>query len=99
MACRQTKQRQGATRMKKTSLLLLLCGLFAGAVLTLGWQVLGRDDDRRDVSAEEPTLTETPKGREITTLGGGCFWCLEAVFEEMRGVDKVVSGYSGGRVS
>jgi peptide-methionine (S)-S-oxide reductase len=33
----------------------------------------------------------------IATLGGGCFWCLEAVFEEVRGVQSVVSGYAGGR--
>src|SRR5947209_1188573 len=32
------------------------------------------------------------------TLGGGCFWCLEAVFEQMRGVERVVSGYAGGEV-
>ncbi len=32
------------------------------------------------------------------TLGGGCFWCLEAVFEQLRGVEKVVSGYAGGHV-
>jgi peptide-methionine (S)-S-oxide reductase len=38
------------------------------------------------------------KSQEITTLGGGCFWCLEAVFSELRGVDKVISGYSGGSV-
>lgn len=36
---------------------------------------------------------------EITTLGGGCFWCLEAVFQEMAGVESIVSGYMGGQVS
>lgn len=35
--------------------------------------------------------------REITTLGGGCFWCLEAVFDQMKGVLSVESGYMGGR--
>jgi len=35
---------------------------------------------------------------EITTLGGGCFWCLEAVFDEMKGVISVESGYMGGHL-
>lgn len=34
----------------------------------------------------------------VATLGGGCFWCLEAVFEQVRGVQSVVSGYAGGHV-
>lgn len=33
---------------------------------------------------------------QIATVGGGCFWCTEAVFQEVKGVEKVVSGYSGG---
>ena len=37
--------------------------------------------------------------QEITTLGGGCFWCLEAVFDQLKGVTDVVSGYAGGRVT
>ena len=34
--------------------------------------------------------------REIATLGGGCFWCLDAVYRQLRGVEKVESGYAGG---
>ena len=33
---------------------------------------------------------------ELATLGAGCFWCVEAVFKKLRGIDKVVSGYAGG---
>jgi peptide-methionine (S)-S-oxide reductase len=35
---------------------------------------------------------------EITTLGGGCFWCVEAVYQELQGVQSAVSGYAGGTV-
>ena len=35
--------------------------------------------------------------QEIATLGGGCFWCLEAVYQQMEGVLSVESGYMGGR--
>ena len=45
---------------------------------------------RIDVMAEDTN-------REVATLAGGCFWCLEAVFEELKGVEKVESGFAGGR--
>jgi peptide-methionine (S)-S-oxide reductase len=35
---------------------------------------------------------------ELATIGGGCFWCLEAVYKELKGVESVVSGYAGGHV-
>ncbi len=41
----------------------------------------------------------TGQRQEIATLGGGCFWCLEAVLRDLRGVQRVVSGYTGGQVA
>jgi peptide-methionine (S)-S-oxide reductase len=43
--------------------------------------------------------TNLSNGKEIATLGGGCFWCLEAVYDELKGVEHVESGYSGGPTS
>jgi peptide-methionine (S)-S-oxide reductase len=41
----------------------------------------------------------TGQRQEIATLGGGCFWCLDAVLRDLRGVQRVVSGYTGGQVA
>lgn len=47
---------------------------------------MNRDDD------------QTPAQTELATLGGGCFWCLEPIFDDVRGVKDVVVGYAGGSV-
>jgi peptide-methionine (S)-S-oxide reductase len=49
-------------------------------------------------AAKEKEKEKVDAGWETATFGNGCFWCTEAVFEELRGVRGVRSGYSGGRV-
>jgi peptide-methionine (S)-S-oxide reductase len=52
-----------------------------------------KDTSRRN-KAVQPI--KTPAGKEVAILAGGCFWCTEAIFTEIKGVDKVESGYAGG---
>ncbi|MBL4705771.1 MAG: peptide-methionine (S)-S-oxide reductase MsrA [Flavobacteriales bacterium] len=42
--------------------------------------------------------TQTTKKQEVITLGSGCFWCTEAIFERIKGVEAVKSGFSGGQI-
>src|SRR6059036_3826333 len=44
-------------------------------------------------------MPESKQSSEVVTLAGGCFWCLQPVFQELRGVEKVEVGYSGGRLA
>lgn len=59
--------------------------------------VKGQKGSKTMASISGDTSTGHHK-KEVATLGGGCFWCLDAVFEQLKGVEKVVSGYSGGTV-
>jgi peptide-methionine (S)-S-oxide reductase len=51
------------------------------------------------MSIRNPLGQQPRHGNEFATLGGGCFWCLEAVYEELEGVVDVESGYTGGQVA
>jgi hypothetical protein len=46
-----------------------------------------------------PIMENKESKYETVTLGAGCFWCVEAIFERLDGVKEVTSGYSGGRIS
>ena len=50
--------------------------------------------------SQESHRSSSQQGKlEIATLGGGCFWCLEAVYARLNGIERVESGYSGGKVA
>ncbi len=73
--------------MKKYILLLLLVSQTS---------CQSQDKNTTFLVVDKPVVMETKDGLEIATLAGGCFWCTEAVFLELEGVKKVVSGYIGG---
>ncbi len=50
------------------------------------------------VESKELIKTNTIQNMDTITFGAGCFWCVEAIFSDLNGVDKVISGYAGGTV-
>src|SRR5215510_597916 len=77
------------------SVLLAACAAIS-IFAAVSFAVMG--DHKGSAKGEEKSMNSTGK-KEVATLAGGCFWCLEAVYNDLRGVEKVVSGYSGGRVA
>lgn len=79
--------------------------LVIAATITLCASVLALQAGRKH-RTEKPHMSElpttpvvAPPGREVATFAGGCFWCTEAIFTQLKGVEKVVPGYAGGHVA
>lgn len=73
--------------------LLLLIGLL------LGISCSSQSAKQQNTTDMSNNPGEIPTGLSTVTLGGGCFWCTEAVFKRVKGVYNVTSGYSGGGIS
>ena len=58
----------------------------------------GQEKTKKTMENKEPIAVTMDKNNEIATFAGGCFWCTEALFLEVKGVKKVVSGYIGGTI-
>ena len=78
---------------RRVWVLLFSMAIAGGSILTGGGLLFGSEGAKRKGDA----MGDSGKN-EKATFGGGCFWCIEAVYERVEGVKSVVSGYAGGEV-
>jgi peptide-methionine (S)-S-oxide reductase len=81
----------------------MIFSLFIAAAAVMGCSLKGSSTVKSKLKEENntkmPDTTKQGSGKsETAVLGAGCFWCVEAIFQDIKGVEKVESGYSGGNV-
>ncbi|HZO91818.1 MAG TPA: peptide-methionine (S)-S-oxide reductase MsrA [Chthonomonadaceae bacterium] len=77
---------------------MALSGL-AGALTGCASQQPAQQQDKSVRRQQSMQPLSVPPGKEIATLAGGCFWCTEAIFRDLKGVEKVEPGYAGGQTA
>jgi peptide-methionine (S)-S-oxide reductase len=78
--------------------ILIALGAARFGLAQTGNPEMSNTTDKQAASSTNPGATTSSGKLEQVTFGSGCFWCTEAVFERLKGVKSVVSGYSGGRL-
>ncbi|MEW6126362.1 MAG: peptide-methionine (S)-S-oxide reductase MsrA [Acidobacteriota bacterium] len=84
--------------MRKLFFSFLILPLFVAAQISCAAAQSSTSEGKESTKAATSETTATAEGKQVATLAGGCFWCTEAIFKELRGVERVESGYSGGSV-
>ncbi len=70
---------------------------YVGVILAISINACAQPQ-KKETNKQKPQIKSSSMGTETITFGSGCFWCTEAIFQQVKGVEKVVSGYSGGHV-
>lgn len=83
---------------RPVQLTYLVVGLFTITLINRGFAMFSSNEMVHNPSSTQTSKNKDEKKLETATFGNGCFWCTEAIFQQLKGVASVKSGYTGGHV-